>query len=183
MSMQRLYLPVGFSAKPYPIPPFKLVIPWLGTCSDRVNKPVTITWDPLKTTVVSSNLVIKARTSEDPVGLKIYFNDVEVRTFIWWEDTKDEEKADVIGISIINGGNTVGAYACRQYVPFPWVGVVSVDVDAYVEVTFTGETPQRPWGEVVWEWIEENWPWIAIGAGVLIIGGVAYSYLASPRGS
>jgi len=32
-------------------------------------------------------------------------------------------------------------------------------------------------------WIEENWPWIAIGAGVLIIGGVAYSYLASPRGS
>lgn len=183
MSMQRLYLPVGFDAKPYPIPPFQLVIPWLGTCSERVNKPVTITWDPLKTTVVKSSLVIKARTSEDPVGLRIYFNDAQVREFIWWEGTKGEEKSDVINVSIINGANTVGAHACRQYVPFPWVGVVSVDVDAYVEVTFTGEVPQRPWEEVIWEWIVANWPWIAIGAGVLIIGGVAYNYLASPRGS
>jgi len=183
MSMQRLYLPVGFSVTPYPVPPFKLVIPWLGTCSDRVNKPVTITWDPLKTTVVSSSLVIKARTSEDPVGLMVYFNDAELRQFIWGEGAQDEEKSDVINVSIINGLNTVGAHACKQYLPFPWAGVVNVDVETYLEVTFTGETPQRPWGELVWEWLMENWPWIAIGTGVLIIGGVTYSYIARPRGS
>jgi len=181
VSTQKLYLPVGFDAKPYPIPPFQLVIPWLGTCSERVNKPVTITWDPLKTTVVSSNLVIRARTSEDPVGLKIYFNGAEVRQFIWGEGAKGEEKSDVIGVSIINGANTVGAYACRQYMPLPWIGVVSVDVDTYVEVTFTGETPQRPWGEVVWEWLMANWPWLTIGAGVLIISGVVYNYVESPK--
>ena len=181
MSTQNLYLPVGFSAKPYVIPSFKLVIPWMGACSDRVNKPVTITWDPTKTSVERASLVIKARTSEDPVGLMIYFNDAETRQFIWGEGAKNEEKSDVIDVSIINGVNTVGVHACKQYLPFPWVGVVNVDVDTYIEVTFTGETPHRPWDEVVWEWLEANWPWIAIGGGALIIGGVAYSYLETPR--
>ena len=181
MSMQRLYLPAGFSAKPYPIPSFKLVIPWIGPCSDRVNKPVTITWDPTKTSVERASLIVKARTSEDPVGLKIYFNDNEVREFIWWEGTKGEEKSDVIDVPITNGTNTVGVYACKQYVPFPWVGIVNVNVDTYIEVTFAGETPHRPWDEVVWEWFEANWPWVAIGGGALIIGGVAYNYLATPR--
>jgi hypothetical protein len=181
MSIQKLYLPVGYSAKPYPVPTFKLVIPWLGTCSERVNKPVTITWDSSKTTIESSSLVINATTSEDPVGLRIYFNDEEVRQFIWSEGDKGEVKSDIIDVPIVNGVNKVGAYSCRQYMPFPWIGVVNVNVDTYVLVTFTGETPQRPWDEVVWEWIMANWPWVTVGAGALIIGGVAYSYLESPK--
>jgi len=131
---------------------------------------------------VSSSLVIRARTSEDPVSLEIYFNDVEVRQFIWGEGAKGEEKTDVIDVSIINGVNTVGAHACKQFVPFPWVGTVNVSVEAYIEVTFTGEIPHRPWGEVAWEWFMENWPWIAIGTGILIIGGSTYIYLAKPGG-
>lgn len=175
---QRLYLPVGLSAKPYPIPRFTVKIPMLAVCSGWIGKPVTITWDPVKTTVSSSRLVIRAISNADPVRVNVNFNGAPVKEFFWGEGTKGTELSDVIDVPIINGTNELGVRACKNY---PWVGVVGVDVNVYVEVTFEGETPQRPWGEVLWEWLTINWPWLAIGAGLVIIGGVTYVYLARPR--
>ena len=136
MSLQRLYLPVGFSAKPYPIPRFIVKIPMLAICSGWIGKPVSITWDPMKTMVSSSRLVIRAVSNADPVRLHVNFNGASVKDFFWGEGTKGTEQSDVIDIPITNGTNELDVRACKHY---PWVGVVGVDVDAYVEVTFEGE--------------------------------------------
>ena len=180
MSLQRLYLPVGLSVKQYHIPNFKAIIPLLGSCSAWTGKPISITWDPTKTTVSSSKLVIKAKPNADPVALDIKFNDILAKSFFWGEGTKGTEQSDIIDVSLINGTNIFQAKTCKHLY---WIGVVGVDIEAYVEVTFEGETPQRPWWEVLQDWLVVNWPWIAIGTGLAIIGGVTYMYLARPRGS
>jgi len=178
MSLQRLYLPVGFSVKPYPVPRFTATIPLLGFCSSWIGRPVTITWDSAKTTVTSSRLVIKVTPNADPVALDVKFNNVLVKSFFWAEGTKGEQ-SDVVDVSIINGTNLFEVKTCKH---IGWIGLVGVDVDAYVEVTFEGETPERPWWEFFQEWLAANWMWLAIGTGLVIIGGVTYMYIARPRG-
>jgi len=179
MSLQRLYIPVGLSVKPYPIPKFTATIPWYASCSSWIGRPVTITWDTAKTTVISSRLVVSATPDKDPVAMDVKFNNVLVKSFFWGEGAKGEQ-SDVVDISIINGSNLLEVKTCKH---LAWVGVVGVAVDAYVEVTFEGETPERPWWEVFWQWIETNWPYLAIATGLVIIGGVTYMYVARPRGS
>ena len=169
---------VGLFVNTYPIPGFTLIIPWPSSCSPHMEKTVTITWDPLKTTVTSARLVISATPNKDPVALVAKFNNSKVKEFFWGEGTKGEQTA-VVDVSIINGSNTFSAQTCKH---LPWVGIVNVNVSAHVEVTFEGETPQKPWGEVVWEWLETNWPYLAIATGLVIIGGVTYLYIARPRG-
>jgi len=171
-------IPADLSVKPYPIPRFTVTIPLLGACSDWVGRPVTITWDQTKTTVTSSRLVIRATPNKDPVAMDVKFNDVLVKSFFWGEGAKGEQ-SDIVDVSIINGANLFEAKACKH---IGWVGVVGVDVDAYVEVNFEGEIPQRPWWEVFQEWLSVNWPYIAIATGLVIVGGSAYVYLARPGG-
>ncbi len=178
--MQRMYLPVGFSSETYPIPRFTVRIPLLSMCSNWIGKPVSITWDPMKTTVSSSRLVIKAISDADPVIMNVKFNGTKVKEFSWGEGTKGTEQSDVIEVQVTNGTNELEVNACKNY---PWIGVVGVNVEAYVEITFEGETPQRPWWEVFQEWLLAYWPWIALATGLIIIGGVTYMYVARPRGS
>lgn len=177
MSLQRLYSPLGFATRNYPVTRFDIKIPLLSTCSATMVKPVTITWDPLKTSVISSRLVIKAHANADPTDVYIKFNGVEIKTFFWGEGTRCTEQSDVIDVPILNGSNKVEVRTCKHY---PWLGVVSVYVDAYVAVSFEGETPDQPWWEIIQEWITVNWPWIAVGA--VILGGATYWYIARPRG-
>ena len=171
-------IPADLSVKPYPIPSFTLIIPWPSSCSSTMQKPVTITWDPVKTSVSSARLVISATPNKDPVALVAKFNGSIVKEFFWGEGTKGEQTA-VVDVPIINGSNTFSARTCKH---LPWVGIVNVNVSAHVEVTFEGETPQRPWWEIFQEWLSVNWPYIAIGTGLVIIGGSAYVYLARPGG-
>jgi len=171
-------LPVGLSVKPYPVPRFTVTIPLLGFCSGWVGRPVSITWDPMKTTVTASRLMIKVKPSADPVAMDIKFNDTIVKSF-WWGEGAKGEQSDLVDVPVINGTNLFEAKGCKH---IGWIGIVDFDVDAYLEVTFEGETPQRPWGEVVWEWLETNWPYLAIATGVVIIGGVTYSYITRPGG-
>ena len=176
--MQRLYIPVGFSTKPYPIPRFTATIPLIGFCSAWIGRPVTITWDPTKTTVTSSRLIVKVTPSADPVAMDIKFNNILVKSFFWSEGTKGEQ-SDVVDVQILNGTNIFEAKGCKH---IGWIGMVGFNVDAYVEVIFEGEIPQRPWGEIVWEWLETNWPYLAIATGLVIIGGITYTYIARPGG-
>jgi len=162
--------------KPYPIPRLTVTIPLIGWCSGWVGRPVTITWDSAKTTVTSSRLVVKVTPNKDPVALDVNFNNVLVKSFFWGEGTKGEQ-SDVVDVSIINGTNIFEAKGCKHLY---WVGMVGFDVDAYVEVTFEGEIPERPWWEVFQEWLSVNWPYLAIGTGLVIMGGSAYMYLARP---
>ncbi len=178
MSLQRLYLPVGFSAKPYPIPRFTLKIPLLAKCSSWIGKPVTITWDPTQTTVSSSRLVVKATSNADPVALDVKFNGIVVKSFFWGEGTKGTEQSAVVDIPVNNGANEFEAKTCKNLI---WIGVVGVDIEAYIEVIFEGETPDRPWWEVFQEWLTTNWPWIALGTGLVIVGGATYMYVARTR--
>lgn len=175
---QDISSPVGLSVKPYPITRFTVTIPLLGLCSGWIGRPVSITWDPTKTTVTGSRLTVKATPNADPVAMDVEFNNVLVKSFFWGEGAKGEQ-SDVIDVPIINGTNLFEAKACKH---IGWIGVVGVDVDAYIEVTFEGELPQRPWGEVAWEWLETNWPYIALATGLLIIGGGTYIYIATPGG-
>jgi len=178
MSLQKLYLPVGLSVKPYPIPRFTATIPYLGWCSTWIGRPISITWDPTKTTISSSRLVIKAKPNADPVAMDINFNGILVKSFFWGEGTKGEQ-SDVVDVSIINGTNMFEAKACKHLF---WVGVVGVEVDAYLEIMFEGETPERPWWEVFQDWMATNWPYLAIATGLVIIGGVTYTFIARPGG-
>lgn len=183
MSFQRLYLPVGLSARTYQIPRFAITIPFWPPqvlCSGWTGKPVSISWDSTKTTILSSRLFVKAHSNGDPIDFKVNFNGVEVKHFTWGEGTKCTEKSDVIDIQIIEGLNELEVRACKQY---PWLAAVTVSVEAYVEVTFEGEAPQRPWWEVFQEWLAANWPYLAIGTGLMIVAGVTYIYLESPRSS
>ena len=183
MSLQRLYIPVGISVKPYQIPAFTASTPFMPVptvCSGWIGKPVSITWDPVNTTISSSRLVIKAHAKNDPMDMWVRFNKADLKRFFWGEGTKCTEQSDVIDVSIINGTNLLEVYACKM---LPWIGVASIDIKAYIEVTFEGEIPQRPWWEVFQEWLGANWSWIAIATGLVIIGGVTYMYLARPRGS
>ena len=170
--------PVELSVKPYPITRFTLKIPYFASCSSWVGRPISITWDPTKTTVTDSKLIIKATPNADPVAMDIKFNDILVKSFFWGEGAKGEQ-SDVIDVPVINGTNLLEAKSCKH---IGWIGVVGVDVDAYIEVTFEGEIPKRPWGETAWEWLETNWPYLAITTGLIIIGGVTYSYIATPGG-
>ncbi len=179
MSLQMRALPVGLGVKPYPIPPFTVPIALGGLCSVWIGKTVTITWDPAKTTVSSARLIIKAHALNDPIDFKVNFNGVEVRHFYWGEGTKCTEQSDVIDVPIINGTNKLEARACKSYY-WPWMAHVDV-VEAYIEVTFEGEEPEKNWWEYFWQWWEANWPWIAIGTGLVIVGGAAYMYLARPK--
>lgn len=179
--MQRMYLPVGFSVKPYPIPAFTASTPFMPVptvCSGWIGRVVPITWDPTKTTISSSRLVIEAHAKNDPMDMWVRFNKTDLRRFFWGEGTKGTTQSDVIDVSIINGSNLLEVFACKMY---PWIGVASIDIKAYIEITFEGETPERPWWEVFWLWLETNWPWIAIGAGLVIVGGAAYIYIARPK--
>lgn len=178
MSLQRVYLPVGINVKTYPISKFKVVIPLLGGCSAWIGRPVSIIWDPTKTTVSSSRLVVKTKPNADPVALDVKFNGIVVKSFFWGEGTKGTEQSGIMDVSIINGTNLLEAKACKHLY---WIGVVSVDVEAYVEITFEGDIPQRPWWEVLQEWLVANWPWVAIATGLFIIGGVTYLYVARPK--
>jgi len=173
-----LELPVGLSIKSYPTPRFTATIPWYASCSSWIGRPITITWDTAKTTVTSSRLVVSATPNKDPVAMDVKFNGTLVKSFFWGEGAKGEQ-SDVVDVSIINGSNLFEVKTCKH---LAWVGVVGVDVDAYVEVTFEGETPQRPWWEVLQEWLAANWPYIAIATGLVIIGGVAYPYVARSGG-
>ena len=180
MSLQRLYLPVDLVVKIYHVPAFTASAPFwpLSLCSGWVGGIASITWDPTKTTISSSRLVISATARNDPMDMWASFNKTSLRRFLWGEGAKGEQ-SDVFDVSIINGTNLLEVYACKLY---PWLGVASIDVKAYVEITYTGDPPQgKSWWETMWEWIEANWPWLAIGAGVLIIGGVAYTYIAHPE--
>jgi len=178
MSLQRVYLPVGINVKTYPISKFKAVIPLLGGCSGWIGKPVSITWDPTKTTVSSSRLVVKATPNADPVALDVRFNGIDVKSFFWGEGTKGTEQSGIMDVSIINGTNILEVKLCKHTY---WIGVVSVDVEAYVEITFEGDIPQRSWWEVLQEWLVANWPLVAIATGLFIIGGVTYIYVARPK--
>lgn len=177
MSLQRLYGPVGFATKNYPVPSFAISIPLLSICSGTMARPVTITWDPVKTSVISSRFVIKAHAKADPTNVYVNFNDVRIKTFFWGEGTRCTEQSDVIDVPINNGSNKVEVSACKN---FPWLGVVGVDVDVYIEVSFEGETPDQPWWEILQEWVAANWLWLAVGT--VIIGGASYWYIARPRG-
>jgi len=175
---QAISSPVGLSAKPYPIPRLTVTIPLLGFCSGWIGRPVTITWDPVNTTVTGSRLVIKATPNADPVAMDAKFNDILVKSFFWGEGAKGEQ-SDIVDVSINNGSNLFEAKACKH---IGWIGVVGVDVEAYVEVTFEGDIPQRPWWEVFQEWMAANWPYLAIGTGLVIMGGATYMYIATPGG-
>jgi len=178
MQYQVISSPVGFFVKPYPIPRFSVKIPLLGICSGWIGRPISVTWDPMKTTVSGSRLIIKATPSADPVAMDVNFNDTLVKSF-WWGEGAKGEQSEVVDVSVINGTNLFEAKACKH---IGWVGTVDIDIDAYLEVTFEGEIPQRPWGETAWEWLETNWPYLAITTGLIIIGGVTYSYIATPGG-
>jgi len=179
MSLQKLYSPLGLATKNYPVTRFDVKIALLSACSATIVKPVTITWDPLKTSVTSAQLVMKAHSNADPTDVYIKFNGVEIKIFQWGEGTRCTEQSDIIEVPIINGANKIEVRTCKRY---PWIGVVSVYVDAVVTVNFEGETPTQPWWELIQEWIEANWQWIAVGTGLIIIGGVSYMYIARPRG-
>ncbi|MBA7688207.1 hypothetical protein ES703_96686 [subsurface metagenome] len=88
------------------------------------------------------------------------------------------EQSDVVDVSIINGTNLLEAKTCKH---LAWVGVVDVDVNAYVEITFEGEIPERPWWELFWLWLEANWPYLAIATGLVIVGASVYMYVAKPK--
>ena len=171
---------VALVVKSYPIPPFTATIPLLGGCSGWIGKSKLITWDPLKTTVTSSRLVIKAHAKNDPIDFNVKFNGIDVKSFFWGEGTRCTEQTDIIDVQIVNGANLLEVDACKH---IPWIGVASVDVDAYIEVNFEGEVPEEDWWEYFWQWLETNWPWLAIGTGLVIIGASVYMYVARPRGS
>ena len=178
--MQRLYIPVGLAIKSYPIPAITAKTSYwpLPLCSGWIGSFVPITWDENKTMISSSRLVISATAKQDPMDMWVKFNGTKLRRFLWEEGAKGKQ-SDVIDVSIINGSNLLEVYACKMY---PWLGVASIDVKAHIEITYTGEDPQsKTWWESLREWLEANWPYLAIGAGMLIIGGVTYSYLARPR--
>lgn len=177
MSLQTLYIPVGFTAKPYPIPPFTAIIPLLGGYSGWIGRTKIITWDPLKTTVSSAHLVIKAHAKNDPIDFQVKFNGVNVRSFFWGEGTRCTEQSDIIDVSIVNGSNLLEVNAYKRYF---WPGVASVDVEAYIEVVFEGEIPETSWWEYLQQWLDTNWPLMALGFGGAMLGGVTLVYLARP---
>jgi len=175
---QAISSPVGLSVKTYPIPRVTVTIPLLGFCSGWIGRPVSITWDPEKTTVTGSKLVIKATPNADPVAMDVEFNDILVKSFFWGEGAKGEQ-SDVVDVPIINGTNLFEAKGCKH---IGWIGIVGFNVDAYLEVTFEGETPERPWWEVIQEWLADNWSYLAIATGLVVIGGSVYMYVARPGG-
>jgi len=177
MSLQRLYIPVGFSAKAYPIPSFTAIIPMLSGCSGWIGKSKIITWDPLKTTVASSRLVITAHAKNDPIDFNVKFNGLDLRSFFWGEGTKCTEQSDIIDVQIVNGSNLLEVDACKH---LPWIGVASVDVEAYIEVVFEGEIPETSWWEYLQQWLNTNWPMMALGLGSVMLGTVTLVYLARP---
>lgn len=175
---QKLYLPLGLAVEDYHIPTFTAKIPWLWpACSGWIGKPVTIPWDETKTTVTSASLVLtRIHSDGDPVDVWVRFNGEQVRYFLWGEGTKCTDQSDVIEVPLLNGLNLLEVYACKQY---HWPAVVTVSVSAYVEVTYEGEAPKRPWWEFFWGWLEENWHWVALGLVGVTVGGVILSYTAA----
>lgn len=181
MSLQRLYLPVGLETKTYSIPTFVAKIPWwiLPACSGFVARSKEITWDEATTTVTNARLVItRVHSDGDPIDVWVRFNGTDLKRFLWKEGTKCTEKSDIIDVPLLNGQNILEIYACKMY---PWIGIVTVTVSAYIEVTFDGEIPESPWWNEFWQWLESNWQWIAIGTGLIIVGGATYTYLAQKR--
>ncbi|GAH40924.1 unnamed protein product, partial [marine sediment metagenome] len=57
----------------------------------------------------------------------------------------------------------------------------SVDINAYLEVVFDGDTPKTSWWEYLQQWLDTNWPLMALGFGGAMLGGVASVYLAKPE--
>ena len=168
-------LPRGLAIRTYPIPTFKAPIPLLGECSGWIGKPVTISWDESKTTVTGARLVInRVHSDRDPIDLKVNFNGVEARHFFWGEGTKCTDQSDIVDVVIVNGFNKFEARACKHYF---WPGFVKTTVSAYVEVTFEGETPERPWWEYLEEWVEANLFWIVFGVPTLFALGSVVMYV------
>lgn len=177
MAARALYLPRGLEARAYPIPTFTVPIGMWSECSGWIGKPVTIKWDEAKTTVTGARLVItRVHSDRDPVDLRVNFNGAEVRHFFWGEGTKCTAQSDVVDVTLVNGINQLEARACKHYY---WLGTVSTSVSAYVEVTFEGEPPERPWWEPIGEWLEANWHWVVLGLVGAAAGSVVISYAAA----
>jgi hypothetical protein len=147
-------------------------IPWWGWWSVSDNKDIIVAWDSSKTTMTSAKLRLVA-TAGGSSNLDISVNNRIVAPLEWSPleagVQKDMESGDISSF-LTNGDNL---FIANHYKdpgsPLETSATFSVTLVIEFEGTppDTGEKPE-------WQiWLETNWPLVAIGAGVVVLGGVA----------
>lgn len=172
--MMRLVYPSQAVVKKYSIPIPRFRIGYWDLCSSRQPGIATITWDTSKTTVTGAVLVLTAVSDHGAVLLDGAFNEVAIPTLTWEDGEEGQIRTFTKAVDLRNGTNLLEVWACK----IPWLGLVRWlgeaylnILDSYIEVTFEGEEPTRPWYEILSEWFMANWPYVAL-AGAVVVGGV-----------
>ena len=155
-----------------PIPKFR--IGYWDLCCSRQAGIATITWDTAKTTVTGATFVLSVLCDHGAVVLDGALNGEAIPTQTWADGEEGQVRTCTKSFDIRNGTNLVEIWACK----IPWLGLVRwlgeaylTVLDCYIEVTFEGEAPSRPWNELIGEWFSANWLSLAVASAVLV-GGV-----------
>jgi hypothetical protein len=147
-------------------------IPWWGWWPVSDSKHIVVSWDPAKTTMVSAKLRVDAIA----VGishLEIKVNDTRAIHLFWnvlEQGAKKMATSEDISSLLLNGDNLFFANLWKN------TGTIleaSVTFTATLVIEFEGTAPatgEKPEWQI---WLETNWPLVAIGAGVVVLGGVA----------
>lgn len=147
-------------------------IPWWGWWPVSDSKHITVTWDSAKTTMTSAKLRITA-TAGGSSYLDISVNNKNVVSFTWSPFEGGVLKSTTSGdiSSLLTSGDNL--FIANHYKapasPLETTATISVTLVIEFEGTppVTGEKPE--WQQ----WLEKNWTYVAIGAGVVVLGGAA----------
>jgi len=148
-------------------------IPWWGWWPVSDSKHITVTWDPDKTTMISAKLRVDA-TAVGISNFEIKVNDARAIYLTWRlleQGAKKEAISKDLSSLLLNGDNLFFATLSKN------VGTVlecSVTFTATLVIEFEGTPPdtgEKPEWEV---WLEQNWPYVALAGGAVVLGGVLY---------
>jgi hypothetical protein len=147
--------------------------------SASASRNVEVRWDPAKTSIVSARVRAVVDVNTVAIGWSVSFNGRKVIDTPW-APAHAEKDADVTSL-LINGINTVTIELGKMY---PWIGEAKGRFTVTLDVTFEGEEPSvsPPTAPPVspWEWLSQNWPWLAIGAGGLLVAAYVYRSFFPP---
>jgi hypothetical protein len=154
-------------------------IPWWGWWPVSDSKHVPVTWDPDKTKITSAKLMVDATATRASI-LDIKVNGTPAVSLSWdvLEEGARKEATGDVSSSLLNGDNLFFATLSKM-VGSVWES--SATFTATLVVEFEGEPPdvrEKPDWQV---WLEQNWPYVALAGGVVVLGGVAYGLARAKR--
>ena len=156
----------------------KLEVPllWEG---NNVTQPVTVKWDPQRTTITGATLTVRAYSDSDAMQMDFTVNQVKTGSVNWdaLQSKQWREAAMEVKTYIANGVNNFKFDYFFTFIPGRGAAAW---IYADLLFTYTGEEPEaQPQTPTLWDWLHEN-RWLLAATGIGVAGVVLITRRREP---